>query len=135
MEKKDKQKQRYRIQRLDEKQPDETQEPDRLPEDPLDQLPDVTSQTAGLPVVTFVLLCLAGFVVMLIRRAAAGDVLVVACCVVAIAIALFGIVALVRGMFEKLRKQNSNPIWYRISGFVMAAGIVVGIVCGIYGTF
>ena len=107
-------------------------EPERLEEDPLDNLPDLTSQTGGLPIVTFVLICLAACAIFLMNRMlTAGTALVSVGCVLMIFILLFGMVALIRGMFRRLHDQKQANSWYGISAAVMTIGIVAGIVVGI----
>lgn len=49
-------------------------EPERLEEDPLENLPDLSSRTGGLPIVTFVLICLSAGIIMLIARVLTGGV-------------------------------------------------------------
>ncbi|MCD8355176.1 MAG: hypothetical protein LUE11_01200 [Clostridia bacterium] len=112
-------------------------EPDRkLEQDPLDHLPDVSSQTGGLPIVTFVLICLAACAMILMSKViTAGSVLVSVVCVLIIAILVFGMIALIRGMFTKLHNQNEKERWYPISSIIMAAGILAGLIIGIFASF
>ncbi|MCI6925734.1 MAG: hypothetical protein ACI3X2_04660 [Butyricicoccus porcorum] len=108
-------------------------EQNQLEHDPLDELPDLSEQTGGLPIVTFVLICLAASSVMLIgRMLTAGSALVVAGCVGLEVIVAFGVVVLIRGMFQKLRRQGEDEKWYPISTAVMAIGIAVGLVIGVF---
>ena len=84
-------------------------EPERLEEDPLENLPDLSSRTGGLPIVTFVLICLSAGIIMLIARVlTAESVAMAAGCIAFVLIALFGIVALIRGMFQKLHAQKEQ---------------------------
>ena len=107
------------------------EQPEQLQQDPLDALPDVSSQTGGLPVVTSVLVCLSACVVILIERMlTAASVLFSVCCVGIEAILVFGIVALIRGMFQRLHQQQEDQKWYPISAAVMAAGIAIGLAVG-----
>lgn len=100
-------------------------------QDPLDNLPDVSEQTGGLPIVTFVLICLSAASILLVERMLAGhSVLIVAFGMCMEIVVIFGIVALIRGMFEKLRRQNESKKWYPISAAVMALGIALGLVIG-----
>ena len=58
-------------------------EPERLEEDPLENLPDLSSRTGGLPIVTFVLICLSAGIIMLIARVlTAESVAIAAGCIV-----------------------------------------------------
>lgn len=101
------------------------EQPEQLQQDPLDAL------TGGLPVVTFVLVCLSACVVILIERMlTAASVLFSVCCVGIEAILVFGIVALIRGMFQRLHQQQEDQKWYPISAAVMAAGIAIGLAVG-----
>lgn len=120
----------YRVQRIDD------QEPERLPEDPLDQMPDLTAQTGGLPIVTFVLICLAASAVMLMGRVltAHSGLLSMAYALLELVV-VFGVVALIRGMFRKLHREKEAAFWYPVSGAVMAAGIVIGVIIGIFALF
>lgn len=109
---------KYRIERVEQ-------------QDPLDHLPDVSEQTGGLPIVTFVLVCLAACAVILVRKILAStSILVSAGCVVFLLILIFGVTALVRGMFRKLQAQKEPSVWYKLSALVMAAGCILGVLIG-----
>jgi len=111
-------------------------EPERLEEDPLKNLPDLSSQTGGLPIVTFILVCLSAGIMMLIARIlTAGSVPMTVGCIVCILIALFGIVALIRGMFQKLHAQKEKSSSYTLSAAVMTIGILVGLIIGVVSSF
>ena len=119
---------KYRVECVE----DDNAQPERLAHDPLDELPDVSNQTGGLPIVTFVLLCLSACAVFLVNRMlTAGSALVSVCCVLMIVVLVFGMVSLIRGMFRKLHDQKEANAWYGISAAVMAAGIVIGVIVGI----
>lgn len=135
MEEKIKKEKNYRIECIEDEREGKTggaAQPERLAEDPLDDLPDLSSQTGGLPIVTFILICLSACSIFLVNRMlTAGSALISVCCVLMIVVLVFGIVALLRGMFRKLRDQRENTVWYGISAAVMAAGIIAGVVGGI----
>lgn len=110
----------------------EAAQPERLETDPLDDLPDVSEQTGGLPFVTFVLICLSACAIFLVNRmVTAGSGLVAVGCVLMILILVFGIVALVRGMFRKLHDEQAATVWYGISAAVMTIAILGGVIGGI----
>lgn len=122
----------YTITEVKEETDPEQESEDRLAEDPLDHLPDVSSQTGGLPIVTFVLVCLsAGSVMMIGRALTAGSVLRSLAFLFVIGMLVFGMVALIRGMFTKLHNQQEKEYWYPLSAAIMAAGILVGLMIGI----
>lgn len=124
----------YTVERIDDE--NVTEPENKLEQDPLDDLPDVSSQTGGLPIVTFILICLAACVMLLISKViTAGSVLISVVCVLVIAVLVFGMVALMRGMFAKLHNQNEKEHWYPISSIIMAAGILVGLIIGIFASF
>lgn len=131
----DKKTKNYRIECIEDEPNGKTAgaaQPERLETDPLDDLPDVSEQTGGLPFVTFVLICLSACSVFLINRmVTAGSGLVAVGCVLMIMILVFGIVALVRGMFRRLHDQQEKAIWYRISAVVMTIAILGGAIGGI----
>lgn len=103
-----------------------------LASDPLDNLPDISSKTGGLPIVTFVLIGLSACAIMLIERMLTADsALIAMCCVVADVVLVFGMASLIRGMFHKLRQQKEDKKWYPISAAVMFAGIVIGLIAGV----
>ena len=107
-------------------------EPERLETDPLDNLPDLSSQTGGLPIVTFILFCLSACSVFLINRMiTAHSMLISVGCALIIMILPFRIVARIRGMFRKLHNQKEDIKWYGISATVMTAGIIIGAIVGI----
>lgn len=138
MAEKEKNQLQYKVECIDDKPAasDISNEPDRLAEDPLDHLPDVSSQTGGLPVVTFVLICLSACAVLLISRMlSAGSLLAAVFCVLMEVILVFGVIALIRGMFQKLRNQNETPFWYPFSAAVMVIGIAAGIIIGVVFCF
>ena len=84
-------------------------EPERLEEDPLENLPDLSSRTGGLPIVTFVLICLSAGIIMLIARVLTAESMAMAAgCIAFVLLALFGIVALIRGMFQKLHAKGTE---------------------------
>lgn len=121
-------KRNYRVRRVDEM----PQETEMLPEDPLDNLPDPLAREGLLPIVAFVLLCLSGFAVMVIARAVtSGSALIATGCILTLAVVLFGIAALVRGMFASLRRQEKGQTARRLSACVMAAACVLGIALGV----
>ncbi|MGM9678105.1 MAG: hypothetical protein ACI3XW_10880 [Butyricicoccus sp.] len=125
-------KKKYTITEVKEETDPEQESEDRLAEDPLDHLPDVSSQTGGLPIVTFVLVCLsAGSVMMIGRALTAGSVLRSLAFLFVIGMLVFGMVALIRGMFTKLHNQQEKEYWYPLSAAIMAAGILVGLIIGI----
>ncbi len=125
-------KKKYTITEVKEETDPEQETEDRLAEDPLDHLPDVSSQTGGLPIVTFVLVCLsAGSVMMIGRALTAGSVLRSLAFLFVIGMLVFGMVALIRGMFTKLHNQQEKEYWYPLSAAIMAAGILVGLIIGI----
>ncbi len=129
-------KQNYSVKRIDSDEKANTlSEPEKLEHDPMDTLPDVSSKTAGLPVVTFVLVCVAAFLptaaVRMVLLAAFGEYGLAAFCAVILAVLLFGGVALVRGMFRRLREQQAEGRWYPISAAVMAAAVVIGVLIGL----
>lgn len=125
-------KKKYTITEVKEETDPEQETEDRLAEDPLDHLPDVSSQTGGLPIVTFVLVCLsAGSVMMIGRALTAGSVLRSLAFLFVIGMLVFGMVALIRGMFTKLHNQQEKEYWYPLSAAIMAAGILVGLMIGI----
>ncbi|MDD6612729.1 MAG: hypothetical protein PUE91_11040 [Clostridiales bacterium] len=125
-------KKKYTITEVKEETDPEQESEDRLAEDPLDHLPDVSSQTGGLPIVTFVLVCLsAGSVMMIGRALTAGSVLRSLAFLFVIGMLVFGMVALIRGMFTKLHNQQEKEYWYPLSAAIMAAGILVGLMIGI----
>ena len=125
-------KKKYTITEVKEETDPEQESEDRLAEDPLDHLPDVSSQTGGLPIVTFVLVCLsAGSVMMIGRALTAGSVLRSLAVLFVIGMLVFGMVALIRGMFTKLHNQQEKEYWYPLSAAIMAAGILVGLIIGI----
>ncbi|MDO4173629.1 MAG: hypothetical protein Q4D42_02585 [Eubacteriales bacterium] len=120
----------YRVERIAEEPEQETT--DQLEQDPLEQLPDVSAQTGGLPIVTFILICLAACCIILLNKAFVSTSLVFSAgCLLFAAILVFGIAALIRGMFVKLYRQKEPQHWYAISAVVMAVGVFVGIVVGI----
>lgn len=135
MEEKDGKRKNYRIECIEDETNGKTAgaaQPERLAEDPLDNLPDLSSQTGGLPIVTFILICLSACSIFLVNRMlTAGSALVSTGCVLMIIILVFGIVALIRGMFRRLHDQKEAMVWYGISAAVMAAGIIAGAVGGI----
>ena len=107
-------------------------EPEELLEDPLDNLPNVSSQTGGLPIVTFVQICLSAGGIMLVKRMLAQPtVLMIAMCTVLEIVVLFGIAALFRGMFQKLRDDGAGQIWYPLSTVIMILGIALGAALGL----
>ena len=125
-------KKNYTITEVKEDADPEQDAQNRLAEDPLDHLPDVSSRTGGLPIVTFILICLSACSVLMIGRVlTAGSVLISAGCVFVIGILVFGMVALIRGMFTKLHHQQEKEYWYPLSAAIMAAGILVGLIIGI----
>lgn len=125
-------KKKYTVTEVKEETDPEQETEDRLAEDPLDHLPDVSSQTGGLPIVTFVLVCLsAGSVMMIGRALTAGSVLRSLAFLFVIGMLVFGMVALIRGMFTKLHNQQEKEYWYPLSAAIMAAGILVGLMIGI----
>ena len=127
-----KNKKKYTITEVKEETDPEQESEDRLAEDPLDHQPDVSSQTGGLPIVTFVLVCLsAGSVMMIGRALTAGSVLRSLAFLFVIGMLVFGMVALIRGMFTKLHNQQEKEYWYPLSAAIMAAGILVGLIIGI----
>ena len=129
-------KKKYTITEVKEETDPEQESEDRLAEDPLDHLPDVSSQTGGLPIVTFVLVCLsAGSVMMIGRALTAGSVLRSLAFLFVIGMLVFGMVALIRGMFTKLHNQQEKEYWYPLSAAIMAAGILVGLIIGICSGF
>lgn len=124
----------YQVKLVEEKS--EPVQPERLDEDPLENLPDLSSQTGGLPIVTFVLICLSAGIIMLIERIlTAGSLPMTIGCMAFILIALFGIVALIRGMFQKLHAQKERSSSYMLSAVVMTVGILVGLIIGVVGSF
>lgn len=118
----------YQITRIGE---ETNTEPDTLDHDPLEDMPDLSSQTGGIPVVTFVLIGLAGCSVMLLARLLAAESLLVAAgCVVFLLVLVCGMIVLFRGMFEKLRREQAEPKWHTIAAVVMGLGIAAGFICG-----
>lgn len=130
-------KQNYSIKRIDSDEEVHTtsHEPEKLDYDPMDTLPDVSSKTAGLPVVTFVLICVAAFLPTVVVRmwslAMDGAYGLAVFCAVMLVILLFGGIALVRGMFRRLHDQKAASRWYPISAAVMAAAVIAGILIGL----
>lgn len=120
------------VQQVDE-QPKQAEEPKTLQNDPLDELPDLTASTGGLPVVCFVLVCIAAFFIMVGRQMLAGTVLwiMVGCAVIDI-ILLAGIFSLLKGMFRRLQLQKADKKWYTISAAAMAASIIIGVLVGLF---
>ena len=111
-------------------------EPERLEEDPLENLPDLSSRTGGLPIVTFVLICLSAGIIMLIARVLTAESMAMAAgCIAFVLIALFGIVALIRGMFQKLHAQKEQSSAYLLSAVVMTIGILAGLIIGVVSGF
>ena len=109
-------------------------EPERLEEDPLENLPDLSSRTGGL--VTFVLICLSAGIIMLIARVLTAESMAMAAgCIAFVLIALFGIVALIRGMFQKLHAQKEQSSAYLLSAVVMTIGILAGLIIGVVSGF
>ncbi|MDO4286697.1 MAG: hypothetical protein Q4C40_03120 [Eubacteriales bacterium] len=109
---------------------------DRLEKDPLDDMPDVSAQTGGLPIVTFILICLAACCMILIGKViVSGSILLSMACLLFVAILVFGIAALIRGMFTKLHNQKEPQYWYAISAAVMAVGVLAGMIIGILVSF
>lgn len=109
---------------------------DRLEKDPLDDMPDVSAQTGGLPIVTFILICLAACCMILVGKVIVSDsILLSMVCLLLVAILVFGIVALIRGMFAKLNNQKEPRHWYIISSVVMAVGVLAGMIIGIFVSF
>lgn len=105
-----------------------------LQEDPLENLPDLSSRTGGLPIVTFILICLSGGVVMVINKIlAGGSILFLAGCILVIGISIFGIIALIRGIFTRLHNQQAAEYWYPLSSVIMAASILIGVMIGVFG--
>ena len=85
---------------------------------------------------TFILVCLSAGIIMLIERIlTAGSVPMTVGCIVCILIALFGIVALIRGMFQKLHTQKEKSSSYTLSAVVMTIGILVGLIIGVVSSF
>ena len=124
----------YQVKLVEEKS--EPVQPERLEEDPLENLPDLSSQTGGLPIVTFILVCLSGGIILLIERVlTAGSVPIAVGCIAFILMALFGIVALIRGMFQKLHAQKEQSSAYTLSAAVMTIGILVGLIIGVVSSF
>lgn len=124
----------YQVKLVEEKS--EPVQPERWDEDPLENLPDHSSQTGGLPIVTFILVCLSAGIILLIERVlTAGSVPMAVGCIAFILMALFGIVALIRGMFQKLHAQKEESSSYMLSAAVMTVGILVGLIIGIVGCF
>ena len=118
----------YRINRVDD---EKTKEPEQMQRDPLDDLPDLSEQTGGIPVVTFVLIGLAGCSMMLLARLlAAESALVAVGCIVFLIVLICGMIVLFRGMFDKLRREQAEAKWYTISAVVMSLGIAAGLICG-----
>ena len=69
---------------------------------------------------------------MMIGRAlTAGSVLRSLAFLFVIGMLVFGMVALIRGMFTKLHNQQEKEYWYPLSAAIMAAGILVGLMIGI----
>lgn len=124
----------YQVKLVEEKS--EPVQPERLEEDPLENLPDLSSQTGGLPIVTFILVCLSAGIILLIERVlTAGSVPIAVGCIAFILMALFGIVALIRGMFQKLHAQKEQNSSYTLSAAVMTIGILVGLIIGVVSSF
>lgn len=124
----------YQVKLVEEKS--EPVQPERLEEDPLENLPDLSSQTGGLPIVTFILVCLSAGIILLIERVlTAGSVPIAVGCIAFILMALFGIVALIRGMFQKLHAQKEQSSAYTLSATVMTIGILVGLIIGVVSSF
>ncbi len=119
----------YKITQIDEeKQQAEPEEPDRLPEDPLDHLPEMTS-SGIMPIVVFVLVCLTAFAVMMAGQLMTADsVRFIVGYVAIIAVMLFGIAALMRGMTARQRRQQ-KPVGSTVA--VMVVAIVVGAALGV----
>ncbi len=125
-------KKNYTITEVKEDADPEQEAQNRLTEDPLDHLPDVSSRTGGLPIVTFILVCLSACSVMMIGKVlTAESALFALICLLVIGIVVFGMVALIRGMFTKLHHQQEKEYWYPLSAAIMAAGILVGLIIGI----
>lgn len=125
-------KKKYTITEVKEEADSEQETQNRLTEDPLDDLPDVSSRTGGLPIVTFILVCLSACSVMMIGRVITAESFLRAlACLFVIGILVFGMVALLRGMFTKLHNQQEKEYWYPLSAAIMAAGILVGLIIGI----
>ncbi|WP_432620694.1 hypothetical protein [Butyricicoccus sp.] len=124
----------YQVKLVEEKS--EPVQPERLEEDPLENLPDLSSQTGGLPIVTFILVCLSAGIILLIERVlTVGSVPIAVGCIAFILMALFGIVALIRGMFQKLHAQKEQSSAYTLSAAVMTIGILVGLIIGVVSSF
>lgn len=129
-------KKHYTITEVKEENSPEQQVQTQPADDPLDELPDVSEQTGGLPIVTFVLVCLSACCVFMIGRIFTADsILLSVACVAVIGILIFGMVALIRGMFAKLHNEKKKDSWYLLSTAVMAIGIFVGLVIGILCSF
>lgn len=127
-------KKNYQVKLVEEKS--EPVQPERWDEDPLENLPDLSSQTGGLPIVTFILVCLSAGIILLIERVlTAGSVPIAVGCIAFILMALFGIVALIRGMFQKLHAQKEQSSAYTLSAAVMTIGILVGLIIGVVSSF
>lgn len=130
----DKKQKNYRIECIEDENGPVSQEtkPETLMEDPMSHFPDVSSQTGGIPVVTFVLTGLsAGFILLIRRMLDAQSALVTCMGVVVELVIMFGAVVLFCGTFQKLRNDNADPIWYPLSAVIMIIGITIGAAAGI----
>ena len=64
---------------------------------------------------------------------AGGSILFLAGCILVIGISIFGIIALIRGMFTRLHNQQAAKYWYPLSSVIMAASILIGVMIGVFG--
>lgn len=121
------------VQQVDETPIEEPKEPETLQNDPLEELPDLSASTGGLPVVCFVLVCITAFFIMVGRQMLSGTILwIMAGCAVIDIILLGGIYSLIRGMFRRLKQQNADKKWNTIAAIAMTASIVIGVLVGLF---
>ena len=131
----EKQQRQYKIECVEQEKPTQPEQQNKM-EDPLNQLPDLSSQTGGLPIVTFVLICLAGGCVMFAQKLfTASSAVIIGISILMLVILISGMVALFHGMHEKLRNEGAANAWYVISTVIMTIGIGIGIVCGVIHCF
>lgn len=73
---------------------------------------------------------------MLIARVLTAESMAMAVgCIAFVLLALFGIVALIRGMFQKLHAQKEQSSAYLLCAVVMTIGILAGLIIGVVSGF
>lgn len=103
---------------------------ERIP-DPMDNLPDVSSKTGGIPIVLFIIVCITAFGVMALKKAFGSSSLAVSlACMFFAVIMVFGDGALVVGIRRKLRQDGSKPFWQPLSLVLSVLAAVLGAMIG-----